>query len=100
MIYLVDIDGVLCNETLGDYENSKPNYRNIERVNKMFDEGHTIKIFTGRGSSTGIDWREFTDAQLQRWGVQYHELILGKPVCDFIIDDKNISLRDWESEED
>tara|TARA_R100001163_G_C4992800_1_gene144770 strand:- start:261 stop:563 length:303 start_codon:yes stop_codon:yes gene_type:complete len=100
MIYLVDIDGVLCNETLGDYKNSKPNYKNIERVNKMFDEGHTIKIFTGRGSATGIDWREFTGNQLDGWGVKYHELILGKPVCDYIIDDKNIALKDWESDDD
>lgn len=100
MIYLIDIDGVLCDEMLGDYHNSTPNYKNISKVNKMFDSGHTIKIFTGRGSATGIDWREFTDKQLKSWGVKYHELILGKPVCDFIVDDKNISLKEWESEED
>ena len=100
MIYLVDIDGVLCNETLGDYKESEPNFKNIEKVNKLFDDGHTIKIFTGRGSATGIDWRSFTDSQLKGWGVKYHQLILGKPVCDFIIDDKNISLKDWENEKD
>ena len=77
----------------------EPNYKNIERVNKMFDEGHTIKIFTGRGSATGIDWREFTGKQLDGWGVKYHELILGKPVCDYIIDDKNIALKDWERDD-
>jgi dTDP-glucose 4,6-dehydratase len=100
MIYLVDIDGVLCNETLGDYKNSKPNYKNIKRANKLYDDGHTVKIFTGRGSATGIDWRDFTSEQLEGWGVKYHELILGKPVCDYIIDDKNISLKDWESNND
>ena len=43
---------------------------------------------------------DFTSEQLEGWGVKYHELILGKPVCDYIIDDKNISLKDWESNND
>jgi len=95
MIYAIDIDGILCNETLGDYENSVPNQKSIDRVNKLYEEGNIIKIFTGRGSATGIDWREFTINQLDGWGVSYHELILGKPVCDIIVDDKAISLNEW-----
>ena len=97
MIYAIDIDGLLCNDMLGDYEKSIPDYESISRVNKLYEEGNTIKIFTGRGSATGIDWREFTANQLDQWGVKYHELILGKPVCDVIVDDKAISLQEWKS---
>ena len=97
LIYAIDIDGLLCNDMLGDYENSKPDFESINRVNELFEAGNTIKIFTGRGSATGIDWRDFTIKQLQGWGVKYHELILGKPVIDIIVDDKAISLKEWKN---
>ena len=97
MIYAIDIDGLLCNETLGDYENAVPDMDSIKMVNQLYESDNIIKIFTGRGSATGIDWREFTHAQLTKWGVKYHELILGKPVCDIIVDDKAISLQEWKN---
>jgi hypothetical protein len=94
MIYCIDIDGVLCNDMLGDYEKSKPRMKIIKKINQLYDEGNTIKIFTGRGSKTGIDWREFTEKQLQSWDVKYHELIFGKPVADVFVDDKAINIKD------
>ena len=97
MIYAIDIDGLLCNDMLGEYEKSQPDYESISKVNDLYDKGHIIKIFTGRGSATGIDWRDFTVKQLGKWGVKYHELILGKPVCDIIVDDKAISLKEWKN---
>lgn len=97
IIYCIDIDGVLCDDMLGDYDNSTPDWDNINKVNKLYDEGHIIKIFTGRGSKTGIDWREFTEKQLGSWGLKYHELIFGKPVADIFIDDKAFNVRDWEN---
>jgi hypothetical protein len=97
MTYLIDIDGLLCDDMLGDYDNSTPDYDSIKKVNKLYDEGNTIKIFTGRGSATGIDWREFSIKQLNNWGVKYHDIILGKPVCDIIVDDKAISLKEWKN---
>jgi len=95
MIYAIDIDGVLCNDTLGDYENSIPDKKVIKKVNNLYDTGNTIKIFTARGSGTGIDWKDFTINQLSSWGVKYHELILGKPHMDVLIDDKAINIEDW-----
>lgn len=95
MIYCFDIDGVLCDDMLGDYDKSKPRKEIINRINQLYDEKHTIKIFTGRGSKTGIDWKEFTENQLKSWGLNYHELIFGKPVADIFIDDKAINADDW-----
>ncbi len=99
MIYCIDIDGVLCDDMLGDYEHSTPDFNVIKKVNKLYDSGHIIKIFTGRGSATGIDWKEFTIDQLKKWGVKYHELIFGKPVADVFIDDKAINVKDWKYDE-
>jgi hypothetical protein len=54
-------------------------------------------MFTARGSTTGIDWTDVTARQLADWGVDYHELILGKPHFDLLIDDKAIGSEhyDW-----
>lgn len=97
MIYCFDLDNTLCHTEGGDYENSTPLIHRIDKVNYLFDEGHTIKIFTARGSKTGLDWTVLTESQLLRWNVKHHELILGKPDTDLFIDDKaiNSELFNW-----
>ena len=86
--YCFDIDGTLCSDTSGAYEEAEPFRDRIAHVNRLFKSGHTIRLFTARGSSTGLDWRATTERQLSSWGVQYHELIMGKPHADLFIDDK------------
>jgi len=96
MIYCFDLDGTLCTNTDGDYDLAKPLTDRIIRVNELFDEGHTIKIDTARGSETGIDWYPLTEGQLKGWGVRYHTLRVGKKmVADIYIDDKGISDKDF-----
>lgn len=95
MIYLIDIDNTLCETFERDYSHSQPYPERIAAVNKLYDEGHTIKITTGRGSASGMDWEELTKLQLRQWGLKYHELIMGKPVCDVIIDDIAVNADDY-----
>ena len=64
-------------------------------LNQLYEEGHTIKLFTARGAQTGIDWREITEEKLAEWGVKYHELLMTKPHADIFIDDKAINADDW-----
>ena len=97
MIYCFDIDGTICTLTHGSqYERAKPFPDMIECINRLYDEGHTIKLFTARGSVTGINWTIQTIAQLELWGVKRHELIMNqKPHYDLLIDDKAINVEDW-----
>jgi len=95
MIYVIDIDGTICQTTETDYHHSVPDNSAIRLVNKLYDGGHTIKVFTGRGSRSGKDWRDFTIQQLDGWGLKYHELIMGKPVGDIFIDDKAVNAKEW-----
>lgn len=88
--YCFDIDGTLCAQEKSDYALAQPFRNRIDRVNSLFDEGHRIVLFTARGSKSGIDWRDLTVSQLGKWGVQYHELIMGKPHADYYIDDKAV----------
>jgi D-sedoheptulose 7-phosphate isomerase len=93
--YLIDLDGTLCTNTFGEYEKAEPIYSAIAIINKYYDDGIHIKIYTARGSGTGVNWREITESQLNQWGVKYNELILGKPEADVIIDDKSLALDEW-----
>ncbi len=89
--YCFDIDGTIFDTSGIDYENSRPIPHRIKLVNKLYEEGHRITIFTARGSATGMDWRQLTEKQLRESGVQYHELILGKPSADLYVDDRGAS---------
>lgn len=96
LTYAFDLDGVIC-ETQGmDYANATPKRRNIEKINTLYDEGHYIMVYTGRGAKTGIDWRELTEKQFRDWGLKYNELRFGKPPFDIFVDDHAWNVRDFE----
>ena len=67
----------------------------VEKINRLYDEGHTIKIYTARGQESGIDYEAFTIEQLQDWRVKYHYFYYGKPSADFYVDDKGINAADF-----
>jgi hypothetical protein len=93
--YCFDLDGTLCTNTEGQYDKASPFEDRIKIVNGLFDEGHTILIFTARGSTTGKDWRAFTEEQLASWNVLYTHLQLGKPFAHIYVDDKAIKDLDF-----
>jgi len=96
MIIYIDIDDTICiSPNKPDYTTSYPIYTNIEKANKLFDEGHTIIYWTARGTVSGKDWKQTTEKQFEEWGVKYHDLKFGKPNYDLFIDDKNINVKDW-----
>jgi hypothetical protein len=98
--YCFDIDGTLLRTQGSDYPGSQPISHRIALVNKLFEEGHEITLFTARGTVSGIDWRNLTEEQLSKWGVRYHKLILGKPHADIYVDDKGINDEDFFLEAD
>ncbi len=88
-IYAIDIDGTLTLETDGwDYNNRTPNVERIRGVNKLYEAGNTIILFTARF----IEDEEVTRHWLSFHNVQYHRLVLGKIQYDVIIDDKAAPL--------
>lgn len=96
MKYCFDLDGTLCTNTWGKYNSAKPYLDCIKEVNRLYDEGNTIKVFTARGMTSKTDWTELTKQQLDTWGVKYHKLIMNvKPSADIIIDDIAINALDW-----
>ena len=94
-VYCFDVDGTICTNTDGDYEHAMPFRDIIEKINRLYDSGQKIIFYTGRGSTTGIDWYDVTRKQLEKWKVKYHKLVMGKPYADFYIDDKGIQSEDF-----
>ena len=91
--FVFDIDGVIAKIQKDlDYAQSEPNERMVEIINKLYDMGNRIVLFTARGYVTGKDWRTVTEAQMKRWGLKYHELKFGKPNADYYVDDKMLDL--------
>jgi hypothetical protein len=96
MIYCFDIDGTLCTNTHGQYQAAQPLIEAIAKLNDLFDAGHCILLYTARGSTTAIDWRELTEQQLKEWGVRFHGLYMGKPTADVYVDDRAVNALDWQ----
>ncbi len=98
MKFVIDVDDTICTHPIMDifdYSNAEPISENINKVNALYDAGHTVWFFTARGTETGIDWRDVTEDQLDKWNVKYHKLLFGKPSADVYIDDKALNVNDW-----
>ena len=97
MKYHVDIDGTICSVDMGlpsaeRYPAAVPIQERIDKVNKLYDEGHEICYWTARGATSGIDFEAVTREQLARWGCKFHELLMKKPHYDIYIDDKSFNV--------
>jgi len=92
MKYIVDIDGTICSNTFGKYEQATPIHSRIKFFNEAYEKGHVVVYWTARGGNSGKDWSELTKKQLSDWNVKYTELLFNKPSYDIWIDDKAFNV--------
>lgn len=94
-----DIDNIICKtNSKRNYSQSKPIKKNIEVINKLYDKGFYIILFTARymgrcnGNIAEVKKRikPLTLKQLKMWKVKYHKIFFGKPSFDLFIDDKSL----------
>ena len=104
IIFCFDNDNTICKTKRSEYSKSIPIKKNIKIINKLFEEGHFIKIFTSRymGRTNSDSKKAYklgylkTFNQLKKWNLNFHELIMGKPRYDIFVDDKNINFsKNW-----
>ena len=95
-IICFDIDNVICKTIGSNYKNSKPDKVAIKTINKLYEKGYYIKIFTARymgrfkGNKDKVKKKTLdTKRYLKFWNVKYHELIMCKPTYDLFVDDKS-----------
>jgi hypothetical protein len=97
MNIFVDIDETIADFEVGEdttnYYKARPIDINIEKINKLYDEGHKITYWTARSSVTVNKREEYTKLtidQLNQWGCKYHDVQVGnKPPYDMLICDKS-----------
>lgn len=96
-----DIDNVICHTKGKDYKNAKPNKTGIKKINKLFEKGYVIKLYTARFMGRNSDniskakkqGYKMTENQLKIWKIKYHKLVFGKTSFDLFIDDKSIYFK-------
>jgi hypothetical protein len=94
-IIYVDIDETICTTPISrNYEDATPIFKNISKINSLYDKGNTIVYWTSRGSRKQINWFELTKRQLDSWGVKYHEIRVDKPYYDLFVDDKTLRIEE------
>ena len=96
LTFCFDIDNTICKTKGGKYEKSKPIQNAINTINKLYENGHIIKIFTARYMGRNKDYIKNKRKiylkiknQIDSWGLKYNKLIISKPSADIYIDDKS-----------
>lgn len=102
MRYIIDIDGVISHKLKWNtheirfrdpqmFISIRPNKKVIKKVNDLFEKGHEIVLHTSR------IWHDYnvTVEWLKLHGVKYNTLVMAKPLGDFYIDDKNMSVKEF-----
>ena len=101
-----DLDETICRHTNRDYANAAPVWPTIERMRQLrerFPECEIV-IHTARGMKSCGGDVEKADAKnrataeewLKHHDVPYDSLVFGKPFADAYIDDKSVSLEEWQ----
>jgi len=93
----IDCDGVIADKAHGgNYSKADPLNYGIEQVNRLYEKGYTVILYTARYGDREQGnmhlqyergYREWTD-WLVTHGVKYHHAFMGKPSAALYIDDK------------
>lgn len=101
---VVDFDDTLCITTTRDWENAQPKWDIINKVNLFYEKGWQILIVTARGQlscngdtkKADQKYRTVIEKWLNKHNVKYHSLHFEKFLGAFYIDDKNLTIEDFE----
>jgi capsule biosynthesis phosphatase len=99
--YCFDLDNTLVTfpKITGDYSSVEPISYMIDFVKYLKKFNHTIIIYTARRMATHkgntaaalADIGPVTFATLEKFGIPFDEIVFGKPVADYYIDDLAVS---------
>lgn len=91
---MIDLDGVISSEErVFERGLATPLPGAKESLEKLRDQGHTIVIYTARG------WAEYrmTKDWLDRHGMHYDAIHMGKPIAHVWIDDRAVRFNGWDN---
>ena len=88
-IIAVDIDGTIATGKFWA-EDCEPIEDNLEKINQLYFDGHTIIYHTARHPR----YYELTYSWLVKHGAYFHALEMGKLTANLYIDDKALNVND------
>lgn len=86
--YFPNIWDITPKQLLEEYEKVKPDKKMIKIINRLYDMGYIVYIFTSRSNL----FQRQTKKWLDRNGVKYHYIVVDKPYFDRIVDDKSVDI--------
>jgi len=88
----VDVDGTLTQGRKKYWEEMcDPDMEVIEKINDLYKGGDTVIIWTARPWKSAPKLIGF----LERYGVRYHGVMMGKGSADHYIDDKAVHVDEF-----
>lgn len=98
-----DIDDTISIATTHDWQNAKPIWQTINKLNKLYDQGWTIILSTARGQvsckgdfkKAQQKYRDIIQKWLERHGVKYHMLSFEKYLAAYYVDDKALTPQEF-----
>lgn len=94
-VVFVDLDGTLCTEEK-TFERplATPLPGARAALERMRVAGHTIVIWTARG------WEQYriSKERLDRNGIPYDQILMGKPIASIFIDDRARHFTGWDQD--
>ncbi len=94
MRLIVDLDGTICTEEKQFSRSlALPLDGSVDFLKQIKKDGHTIIIYSARS------WAEYemTVDWLEKFQIPFDQLVLGKPIGDYWIDDRAIEFKGWSS---
>lgn len=91
IVICFDIDGVIWDLSFINDRIIRPNIDTIKIINKLYDEGNHIILYTARQ----LIPKEETIKDLKKVGVKYNELHYGKPKAHLYVDDLAVNVIDY-----
>ena len=87
-VYCFDLDGTICTqEKPENYPKAIPNMSMIQKINKLYDEGNVIYIYTARHMHN----ERLTKKWFKKHNIKYHHIFFGKPAADLFVDDRSMT---------
>lgn len=82
----------------GEYNRPWPKHDVIDKINKLYDAGWEVVVFTARGMNTfkgdaqkcDDTYRKLTEETLEKFKVRYTRLQFGKPAGVMYVDDRAV----------
>jgi len=96
LVFIVEVDHTLFLKPIGVKKTLKVNDSMRKLINKLYEKGHRIILFTG------MSWDRYIDLkfELAQFNVCHHELVMGMPIGIYVHKNSFKSIKEYFKRDD